>query len=169
MKQEEKIKIKRLYLQGDSMRQITGKTGYSRQTVHLVAKEYGLMPRRSVIKKICPVCNKEYTTQFKNQKVYCSQACYIKHMKQNNISYGNKKYKGKSVRNWQRQARNIAIEAIDDLWQKLFVVHHNDGDISNNSRSNLFVFFSQSGHLAYHHRSRIDSRTKPKGSEGIQL
>jgi hypothetical protein len=159
----------KLYKQGKPMACISETTGYSRQHILKLAKSAGCEVRRSTVNKICPVCGKAYTTQGKKQKQYCNQDCYLEHLKNTNSSYGNKQYKGCSVRSWQRKARQVAIEALGDSFIKTMRVHHNDSDISNNDRLNLFVFFSDSKHLAFHHKRRKNSRCKPSASDGIQL
>jgi hypothetical protein len=75
--------------------------------------------------------------------------------------------KGLSVRQWQRKAREVANSYIklDPSW----IVHHINGDITDDAKGNLFVFFSQSLHLKYHHRLKKDRRSKPKSTEGYYI
>ena len=165
---EQKEALLRDYKTGYSMGWIADRYSVTRQTVYIIAKDNGLKLRRATVNRICPICNLEYKTQAKNPQEYCTQACYIKHLKSLNVSYyQDLRLKGLSVRQWQRKAREVANNYME--LNKSWVVHHMDGDLANLEPSNLFVFFSHSLHLKYHHRLRKSKLCKPTASDGFYV
>lgn len=139
MNNETKEQVIKDYNVGYSMDWIADKHSVTRQTIYKIAKDNGCILRRSTEIKTCPQCNKQYKTQSKNQKAYCSKACYIKHLKSLNTSYfEGLRLKGLSVRQWQRKARQLANSYIK--LNKEWIIHHLNGDISDLSPNNLFIF-----------------------------
>lgn len=169
MEIEKKEAILSDYEQGLSMLKMSEKHGISRQQIWAIAKDNGCKPRRTIEMVICPCCGEEFKRQGKSSRIYCSQRCYIKHQLGNKDSfYGIKARKlSHTTRTFQRRSRQVAssVMKLDKAW----VVHHMDGDITNTEASNLFVFYSHSLHLAYHHRLKQDKRSKPKASDGFYV
>lgn len=163
---ENKQEIIKLLKAGIKYRDIINKHKISRQTLHKWSIDAGLEPRKKTEQRICKYCNKPFIAQYKSNKAYC-RGCYHKYLKETkqSESYNSMRLAGLSVRQWQRKAREVASNYIK--LQAEWRVHHLDGDITNNNASNLFVFFSQSLHLAYHHRLKQDKRCKPKVTDGF--
>jgi len=93
---------------------------------------------------ICDYCGSECSTTRarwrRTARQYCGEQCYYK-------SRENPAYLP-----W-RQGQNIARQIVNHYFklQSHHVVHHIDGDNTNNKLSNLMVFESQSDHMTYHH------------------
>ena len=160
MDESTRKEIVKQYKSGKSMCLICEVFAISRQRVWEIAKKAGCEPRRALIEAVCPQCGKTFKTQRNNPKAYCNNKCYFAFMRSEAGSYimTKRQRQGLSVRQWQRRARNL----INKDMPKEYVVHHLDGDITNCVIDNLFVFFDQSKHMAFHHRERKDSRCKPK-------
>jgi transposase-like protein len=163
---ENKQEIIKLIIKGVKYSVIANKYKISRQTLNQWSKEQGLQPRKQTEPRTCKHCGKSFIAQFKSTKAYC-KGCYrvfLRESKQSD-SYNAMRLKGLSVRQWQRKAREVANNymKLDPSWR----VHHLNGDITNNDPSNLFVFYSHSLHLAFHHRLKKDQRCKPKSTDGF--
>lgn len=167
---DEKDRLISDYDKGLTMVQLSTKYNISRQQIWSITKWAGCKPRRSVVSVICPCCGKLFVKPEKKQTIYCSQACYIKHQLGNQDSAYNKECRKKALSNRQHQriSRKVVSTFID--LQPDYVVHHLNGDITNSDPSNLFVFYSHSLHLKYHHRLRKDKRCLPYGFiDGVYL
>jgi hypothetical protein len=146
---------------GEKHKAIIAEYGISRQTLTEWSKKAGLESRRKTDARTCKQCGKSFVAQSKSTKKYC-KGCYHVFLRESKLSesYNQMRLKGLSVRQWQRKARETASNYI-----KLhpdYRIHHLDGDISNNDPANLFIFFSHSLHISFHHRLKKDKRCKPK-------
>ncbi len=101
----------------------------------------------------CDFCGKLYSITRKRFKLsvkhFCSNKCY-----QNGYMH-NPDYR--QWRTGQRVGRALMDEFLKEhgiLMNYDMVVHHIDGDQSNNELSNLMVFNNASEHLAHHHKLR---------------
>lgn len=123
---------------------LAGEYGISRQAIHKIIKKAGVdivAAARPLV--VCAVCNKSFAAarnRVRNTNTLtCSRACYNAFLKRNNY---------KEHRHSSRLARAIVGQYhtlnIDE------VVHHIDGDQSNNRLENLMVFASQADHIRYH-------------------
>lgn len=149
----------RLFDSGLPINDIAKVFNVSRQTIHAKCKQWGI--KRIYVEAVtCARCNKQFEARIKLKAKYCP-GCYHEHLKDERLSdsYRRKAVKGLSVRQWQRKAREIAGKALP--LRRGHVVHHLDGDITNNVMDNLFIFYDQSLHAAYHHRFRSNSRCLP--------
>lgn len=100
----------------------------------------------------CAFCKEPFNTTRKRFKSavghYCSSDCYHEHRR--------------SVSNYQpdrqggRMARDIMSKHLHRELLSTEVVHHEDGDNTNNHIDNLILFTSQSEHLRYHHLKRMN-------------
>jgi hypothetical protein len=138
----------RRHLTMDEIGKMYGKT---RQCIYLWVKKLGLEKRYAEKFKVkCDKCGKEYETHRgryrKSSTHYCSIECYLSDRK--NTHY-------KPHRNGQREARAIMSKHIGRALTKDEIVHHIDGNCSNNSIDNLVLFPSQSAHFKWHHSLRI--------------
>lgn len=159
--QETKDIIIKKLKKGEKHKTIIAEYRISRQTLTEWSKQAGLESRRKTEARTCKQCGKPFVAQSKSAKKYCP-GCYHVFLRESKLSesYNAMRLKGLSVRQWQRQAREVA-----NNYLKLhpdYRIHHLDGDISNNEPANLFVFFSHSLHLKFHHRLKKDKRCKPK-------
>jgi predicted DNA-binding protein YlxM (UPF0122 family) len=153
--------IKKYTVDHMTMQEIANEYKCSKVWIYKLIKKYNIdIYEGEHVKVVCgnPDCAKkefEVTrSRIKNRKefignIYCSEECYHNHRKQVN------KYKGEN-RNNQRKAHKVLLENNIEVLPNQ-VVHHIDGDTSNNSKENLMVFNSQSEHLEYHHQLRIGS------------
>jgi hypothetical protein len=116
----------------------------SRQAVHKIIRKSGVdIVAAARVAVICAVCNKTFVAARNRVRatntLTCSRDCYHTFLKRNNY----KENKGGS-----RLARKLV-----SLYHTLRpgeVVHHIDGDQSNNKLENLMVFASAADHVRYH-------------------
>jgi hypothetical protein len=145
--------LERKYLvEHRAMSEIAEEYGCSRQTVFDAIKRFGIdgsKAERFVI--LCDVCGRDFEITRKRWRLtsthHCSSECYYKGRR--NGSYV-------AWRNGQRLARKVMEDVLRRKLGIDEVVHHEDGDNRNNAVDNLRVFESQSEHVAYHHRKRIE-------------
>lgn len=111
-----------------------------------------------MIKKICLVCEKEYTAERKTQKL-CSVAC--KKVYQHGA--GASQFKtGRSIspEGYVRlsegyEHRVVAEKALGKPLPPGAVIHHVDGDKANNAPSNLVICPNQAYHGILHQNRRV--------------
>jgi len=123
--------------------------GVSRVYMWKWAKRYGIKSHHgNFVVLTCPRCGKETTLRWgkaqQRNGEYCSIECY--HLHRLEISH----YLG-AWRHGQRIAHQVMGAGPGQ------VVHHIDGNCSNNNPTNLMVFNSNAEHLAYHHAKRIST------------
>lgn len=158
-----------LYSAGMPLKDIEGLLGVSRQTIYVWAKSEGLEGRRGTKELICPNCINLFTVKRKSTRIYCSWRCYNELQLSNKTSQYHKGNwrKKTTIRTFQRIAR-ATIEAAGYAFQKGQVVHHINGDVTNNSLHNLFIFWDSGAHLKYHHEVRNANLRPPKHAiEGL--
>ena len=129
--------------------------GISRKSIQRYLKKYGLEMRPTRI-KTCPVCKKEFEATNRSTRVNCSKACYDVILGTGLGSY-NKSDVKKQKQKYLAEARKV----IQTPLKRGYCVHHLDGDITNNNLDNLFVFFDQSKHIAFHHKQRKNKNIQP--------
>lgn len=84
--------------------------------------------------------------------VFCSQECYHAHLKEIAIGTGPKRNKwARSVRTYMRRARAIAAQHYGPLPMGS-VVHHVNGNDSDNRVENLMLLKDQDSHLKIHRK-----------------
>ena len=148
----DKQELEELYLRRHlTMDEIGKMFGKTRQRIWQLIKQYGIeqtKAERFTVK--CDRCDKAYelnrSAYRKSSTHYCSITCYLSDRK--NTHY-------KPHRNGQREARGIMSKHIGRALTKDEIVHHIDGNCSNNIIDNLILFPSHSAHLKWHHSLRI--------------
>lgn len=123
-------------------------SGLTRQRVWQLLHEYG-MHNKSRVYRQCQYCGKEFKVVRSRARngadKYCQDKCYYNHR----AAFGyNPKRQG------QRIARKTIEKWLCDVLPAGCIVHHEDGDQSNNDLSNLFVFPDNVEHMKYHHAKR---------------
>ena len=116
----------------------------SRQAVHKIIRKAGVDIAAAAKPLVtCAVCNKSFTAARNRVRVTntltCSRECYNTFLRRNNY---------RECRHGSRLARAI-VEQYHVL-KAGEVVHHIDGDQSNNRLENLMVFASQADHIRHH-------------------
>jgi hypothetical protein len=107
----------------------------------------------------CSICGKVFQrgrAYIRNTRhPVCSPECYYKRIE-------NPDYNG------NRQGQRVARKVVDDLlmtegWRLMpeWVVHHIDGDTTNNDPGNLMVFESHSDHMRWHRGGFEESGVVP--------
>ena len=157
-----------LFNKGRSINYIAEFFNVTRQAVFFHMKKMNIKREYYEI-RICVKCNNDFTTRKKTSVKYCS-GCYQEYLRTKlSNSYNAKSVNGLSVRQWQRKAVAKAKTYIID-WKPDFRVHHLNGDITDNHRDNLFVFFSSSHHMKYHHKVKNDITALPQHEiDGLKL
>ena len=160
---EKELEIVSDYKKGIEWSIISERHQMSRQQMYLLVKKHNLPMRKQLIKRVCPNCNKEFSTQRKHPRIFCNRKCYIEGQlgnRQSSYHYSKRQLERISIRQWQRRARAVVILSGHDL-KKGNIVHHIDGDIKNLKPLNLFIFHNHSLHLAYHHEVIKGSKRLP--------
>jgi hypothetical protein len=151
-----------------TMQEIAERAGVSKQAIKLILDRTGIEYRGGKIDKQCLFCKETFKAVRSYHKQgrgnYCSQACFhASHSISGEYSINGgavtrlyqslREQAPSSDRLMGRQARK-AIEESGIQLRRGQVVHHIDGNRSNNSLDNLMVFDSQSEHMRYHHSLR---------------
>ena len=118
--------------------------GISRQAIHKIIRKAGIdIVAAAKVKKTCAVCNRTVIVARNRARqvntLTCSRECYYAYLKRNGYRPNNQ---------GSRFARKL-VSMYHEL-KRGEVVHHIDGDQSNNRLENLMVFASQADHLRYH-------------------
>ena len=126
-----------------SCQMIADRVGCTRVRIWQLLKAQGVKTEDHKRESSCVICGKPVLrTRARirdHRRVYCGNACYWVHVASNNYQVS---------RQGQRVARQI-VSKIYTLGPK-DVVHHMDGNQSNNAPNNLAVFASSSDHMRYH-------------------
>ena len=148
-----KEEVGRLYTEGLlTMAEIGQIVGIGKQGVSYILNRLGIKYQGGVVKRYCLYCEKTFEVSRKVIKNgagrYCSVTCFhaarvINPDRYLLISEADKRMGNKT-------ARRIMGVKLNDLR----VVHHKDGDPTNNDINNLQVYPSQSEHMAEHHKHR---------------
>lgn len=128
-----------------TMRQIAKLVGLTATAVCKRLKAAGITSKQGEWVAVeCDFCGSQIQVMRgrwrKSERQYCSEECY--HYVRRNPDY----------RPW-RQGQSIARTIVAQLYdlKPHHVVHHKDGDSSNNNHMNLSVYASQSDHMKHHH------------------
>ena len=145
--------IETLYVVGMKTLEEIGKiAGMSKQGVRLVLKQMGVTYAGGKIKRACAYCGQEFETPRCVAKIgkglYCSTGCF-----------SSDRSMGHDMTISSRLGRGAILMAGIPLSPGQ-VVHHIDGDRTNNSLGNLQIFDSQHEHMVFHHALR-----KAKGNQ----
>jgi hypothetical protein len=124
--------------------------GCTRQYVWRLAKQYGL----STVERFdipCAFCDKPVNItraryRANKKRAFCNQDCYHK--------YNRQLTENRAWRQEQRIARTVMEEHLGYELSEGHVIHHLDGDQTNNLIDNLIVFISHSEHMRFHHVQR---------------
>jgi hypothetical protein len=147
----DKLELSRMYLDEHlTMEQIGKLVGLTRQGVQHWVKKHGIDASKAErFKVICDVCGKEFELTrkrfTKSIKHFCGMECYKTYLR--NAEY-------RQNRTGQRIGRAVVEKGLQRKLRDGEVVHHIDGNDTNNDPSNLTVFASHSEHLAFHHQLR---------------
>lgn len=145
--------IKFLYTQGmHSLQMIADKFKCSRQYIKKILNKHGVQTANGIytkVKCICLICSKEFLkkrARVRNMESindYCSKACFHQ-------MFYNNEYK--EDRSGSRAARlKVALEILETIkLPKGSIVHHIDGNQSNNATNNLMLVSSQGTHIRIH-------------------
>lgn len=141
----------RLYNEDTNIKTIQEMAGISRQSIYNIIKVYQDTDRRGVWDMVCPHCLKDFKriqALAKGDKSnYCSIECFHADRRINSKDISLEF----SVRTYRSRARQV-LEGAGRVFQVGEVVHHLDGDITNNVLENLVVLPSHSEHMRlYHH------------------
>jgi hypothetical protein len=87
---------------------------------------------------------------------FCSIACYTQHIQQKS-----------TYREW-RYGQKLARQAVNAVFplQRGYVVHHHDGDNTNNHPTNHAVFASQAEHMRFHRGGQATPLWDGKTTQG---
>lgn len=149
-----------------SLRMIAKHYGVTGTAVHKYLRKHGVDTSKAAtrVNCICMTCGKPFQkcrAYFRARMfVYCSVACYYQ-------SIHNPKYIS------SRQGMRVARETVRSLWRgfrQSHLVHHIDGNESNNDPTNLLVFANNSDHMRWHRAGGIESGVVPlwSGNPAIQ-
>lgn len=152
-----------------TMQHIADKAGITRQAVKLILDRNGVEYRGGKQDRICMFCNETFQATRNRIKKgggdYCSVQCFHASRSLSGEYSPNGGYMarmqqavGASDRTMGRRARK-QIEGL----QPGQVVHHIDGNRTNNDPSNLMVFNSHAEHMAHHHALRMELRDRRNG------
>ncbi len=140
-----------------SLQMIADVYGVSRAGVKKFLNRHGVDTRKRKWDVVCNQCGVEFKKPRcqirKNRFNYCTVDCYIRSME--NPDYFEN-------RQGQREARKM-VSAFFPLMPE-HVVHHEDGNTTNNDPSNQMVFRNHSDHMRWHRGDR--SLVKPLWSGG---
>ena len=145
-----------MYLRGHlTMAEIGKVYGVTRMRISQLVKQYGIDTSNAErFHTECDKCGKEYDIHRKRYRKqsthYCSSACYLSDRKNENYH---------PHRNGQREARRTMAKHIGRALTTDEIVHHIDGNCSNNDINNLILFPSHSAHLKWHHSLRINGKS----------
>lgn len=143
---------------------IASDAGVTRQTIHNILKANGALTyKRKSIKLECAFCGETFTKPYAYVKDvnYCSQQCFHAHRSIAGM-YSERGSKltalvdRTKIRKLSRQARKVVEESGIELNHGQ-VVHHINGDKSDNRVENLRVFDSHNEHMRFHHALRFAS------------
>ena len=143
--------LESLYLKSHlTMAEIGKIYNVSRQRIHQYIKESGIDASHAERFFIaCDKCNDMYSItrkQWRKQSThYCSMNCYLQDRK--NTEY-------KPHRNGQREARRAMTKHIGRELLTNEIVHHIDGNCSNNNLNNLVLYPTHAAHIRDHHVMR---------------
>lgn len=99
--------------------------------------------------KFCIICGKKFKDRKSGEKKYCSHTCYAESLKRSSVS-GSNKYITEIVNGKRVYQHRIVVEKwIGRKLKRNEIVHHKDGNRSNNHPTNLEIL-SQSQHLKKH-------------------
>ena len=99
----------------------------------------------------CDTCGNDYEITRKRWKSsikhFCGHECYSKYLRNND---------SRKSRNGQRIGRSVMEKHLNRDLMQGEVVHHIDFDEMNNDIKNLMIFDSNSDHIKYHHKIRMN-------------
>jgi len=146
--------LEELYLRRHLTMEEIGKIyGITRSRVCQLVRAYSITTQtaeRFIVQ--CDRCSKEYEITRKKWRIrsthYCSMQCYLSDRKNENY---------RPHRNGQREARCVMAKHIGRPLTTGEIVHHIDGNCSNNTIDNLSLYPSHSAHIRAHHSIRAQA------------
>lgn len=150
-----------------SLRMIGKYFSVSGTAVHKYLRKHGVDTSKAAtrVNCICMTCSKPFQmcrAYFRERLlVYCSPECYYQSIR--NPGYIS-----------SRQGMRVARETVRSLWRGFrmqYLVHHIDGNESNNDPCNLMVFANNSDHMRWHRAGGIESGVVPlwSGNSAIRV
>ena len=140
---QEKNSIIDAYLEDlDRVRDIAARYGVSRAAIYKTLAAHGVKATGRT-KRRCGTCGAQMSVTRgrarKSEKVYCSTECYMQVVR-------NPTYRPR------RQGQRIARRTVREFYplEPQHIVHHIDGDQSNNAPNNLMVFKDHADHMRWH-------------------
>lgn len=129
-----------------TMEEIAKDAGVTRQAIKLVLDRMGVEYRGGKVKRECGYCGGEFNHPRNEVKqgrgMYCSPQCFA-----------SSRSLGGDMTVHSRLGRAAWVMAGRKIKHGQ-VIHHIDGDRTNNSLDNLRLFNSQREHMQYHHSLR---------------
>ena len=143
--------IKTLYVVGlKTLEEIGTIAGMSKQGVLYVLNQIGVDYKGGKVEKICAYCEGAFQVARyivkKDQGAYCSIDCAASHRSM-----------GHDMKVSSRMGRAAWLMAGRQILPGQ-VIHHINGDRTDNSLANLQLFNSQGEHMQYHHSLRHGSK-----------
>lgn len=140
---DERLAIIQAYRNGEKVTAIATRYGVTRQRIDQIRAASGCTARKLGVKRRCAQCRKcvykQRSRADRTARSFCSQRCYMRFIARPEYEQN---------RQGQRQARALVRSWF--LLRDEHVVHHVDGDNTNNGLSNLMVFASQGDHMRWH-------------------
>lgn len=132
------------------LQDIANKFNKTRMGVKYFLNKLGIDTSKKIYKVNCKVCLKEFTRNKKRIRnaltgLFCSNDCYIKHLRDNAIGITN--------RQAQRLSRKLMTSYCKDNNINILptnIVHHIDGNDFNMDIHNLMLLRSQADHIMIH-------------------
>ena len=143
---EERLDIIRLYEEFTPVIEIADKYGVSREAIYKTLKRAGVNTSKGSFNNIpvtCHVCGAEFTRCRayirKTKHMHCSEECYMAWLK------------ASPYREW-RQGGRIGREVVGQHFdlEDGHIVHHENGNQTDNRPENLKVFANQGDHVRHH-------------------
>lgn len=150
--------------QNMTMQHIADRAGVTRQAIKLVLDRHSVEYRGGAQERVCLFCGEKFqATRCRIKRGgggYCSPQCFHADRSiagEYSIIGGAVTRLEKSLGITDRQLGRRARNTITGL-KPGQVVHHIDGDRTNNDPANLMVFDSHAEHMMFHHQLRREKR-----------
>jgi hypothetical protein len=146
-----------MYKADTPIKEIHETAGISRAALYNILKAYDTdKGRREILTLTCSYCEQEFTRNRSHTRGNAEgeHFCSVKCFHANRTLNPGKQVKGGLKRFYGRYARTVWQEYHKTMLTEGQVIHHIDGDVSNNSIKNLQMFENHSEHMKVHHRKK---------------